>query len=164
MSNYMKTLSSLRNCIYNYNKIRPIIGNNAIYKVKTFLNDYNNNNTGDWEKYMEYNIFGYCKINIDIINNIEINMVNIPKNINHYDTNVGNSTLLLLDGNIEKSYINNDFIIPKEYEAGDIFTIYDTETYSVLPLTDAIMLDITINDFDYYNYYNKMNNIAYNKE
>lgn len=143
----MRTLTSLRNCINNYHNINPLTGNSSLYKLNTFLDDYYINNNMDWKKYLKFNRFGYCKINIDIIDNIELSIINLPQYTNFYNTNNGNSSLLLLNGEMKKYYINNDFIIPTNVNIGDVFNIYDGETYALLPSKNSLLLDITLKNY-----------------
>lgn len=146
MSKYITCLKNMTKYIYSYNKINPLSGKSSLFRLNVLLQDYYEFNNMDWFKYLDSNVMTYNKTELYKIDNVEISMINLPKGVNHYNTNSGNSALLLLNGEITKYYINNEIIIPNDLKNGGISNIYDDETYCLKGRENSLLLNITLQE------------------
>lgn len=130
----------LRSLNHLYKKINKLQASNICKKqyirnIGYLMMKYKNENEFDWFSKLEINST-ILPNNLDIKllhynNDFTCNLWSLPPNYELFDMNDHNSALIILGGELEKTYFNGDLKYKNKIENGNLFYIFENELFSI---------------------------------
>lgn len=136
--------------IYQLSKKLKNLNYRSIYQLGSLLKSYSKTNERDWCTHINSKNFNkYTNYNKQLyyINNIECNLMSIPKGLCYYSVSNNNTSFLVLNGCINKVYIEDNMEADRYYGQNMIGYIYKNEIHGLINNKESsILLTLTKHD------------------